>query len=154
MKRRKLLGLGALLGLAPFLPKLDVKLMDGTVESVYPLAPPNPLARPIPTEDNLFTINVEGNVTVYPKNGESRITGTGYLDKNPQLIYWETTVKQYNGHYQEAIIKIDRGISGKVISIVEENTSLPEVYIEGVEHPFIPHPMYLKKEVTITCQRI
>ena len=154
MKRRKLLGLGALLGLAPFLPKLDVELMDGTVESFTPLIPPNPLASIQETVDNLFTINVEGNVTVYPKNGESRITGTGYIDKNPQLIHWETTVKN-NYRHSEPIIKIDYGISGKVISIVEENIPLPEVYIEGVKHPpFVPHPMYLKKKVTITCQRI
>ena len=155
MKRRKLLGLGALLGLAPFLPKSDVQLMDGTVESFTPLIPPNPLASIQETVDSLFTINVEGNVTVYPKNGESRITGTGYIDKNPQLIHWETTVKNNYRHSEEPIIKIDYGISGKVISIVEENIPLPEVYIEGVKHPpFVPHPMYLKKKVTITCQRI
>ena len=111
MKRRKLLGLGALLGLAPFLPKLDVELMDGTVESFTPLIPPNPLAS-----------------------------------------IQETTVKNNYRHSEEPIIKIDYGISGKVISIVEENIPLPEVYIEGV--PFVPHPMYLKKKVTITCQRI
>ena len=89
---------------------------------------------------------------MYPKNGESIITGTGYIDKNPQLIHWETTVKNNYRHSEEPIIKIDYGISGKVISIVEENIPLPEVYIEGV--PFVPHPMYLKKKVTITCQRI
>jgi len=57
MKRRKLLGLGALLGLAPFLPKSDVQLMDGTVESFTPLIPPNPLASIQETVDSLFTIN-------------------------------------------------------------------------------------------------
>ena len=155
MKRRNFLGLGALLGLAPVLPKLDVKLMDGAVESFTPLTPLTPTASIQETIDSLFTINVEGNITVYPKNGESIITGTGYIDKNPQLIYWETTVKNNHRQSEEPIIKIDRGISGKVISIVEENTPPPEVYIEGVKHPpFVPHPMYLKKKVTITCQKI
>jgi len=154
MKRRKLLGLGALLGLAPFLPKLDVQLMGGTVESFTPLMPPTPTASIQETIDSLFTINVEGNITVYPKNGESRITGTGYIDKNPQLIYWETTVKNNYRQGEAPIIEIDRGILGKVISIVEENTPLPEVYIEGYTHTFTPHPMYLKKKVTITCKKL
>lgn len=128
--------------------------MDGMVESFPDIKPPTPISTIQETVDSLFTINVEGNITVYPKNGESIITGTGYIDKNPQLIYWETTVKNNHRQSEEPIIKIDRGISGKVISIVEENEPMPEFYIEGVEHPFIPHPMYLKKKVTITCQKI
>jgi hypothetical protein len=154
MKRRNFLGLGALLGLAPVLPKLDVKLMDGAVESFTPLTPLTPTASIQETIDSLFTINVEGNITVYPKNGESRITGTGYIDKNSQLIYWETTVKDNYRHCEDTIIKIDCGISGKVISIVEENTPPPEVYIEGYTHPFISNPTYLKKKIIITCRKI
>lgn len=157
MKRRELLGLGALLGLAPLLPKLDVRLMDDSVESFTPLIPPTPTASIQETVDSLFTIHVDGSVIITQKDGEVEMTGTGYIDDNHGLIYWKTIIKENCGYGNEPIIEINHGtFSGKMVSIHQEAVPMPEFYIEGVKEPFCPHPNFINTDpkVSIICRKI
>ena len=157
MERRKLLGLGALLSLVPFLPKMNILLEDGTVESFTPLIPPDPLSTIQETLDSLVRIDVTGMISMYTKKGKSIINGTGYIGDN--FISWEIEVKENWGYGDEPKLRIPglRYPLMKVISVkAEQQPEIPEFYIEGVEEPFVPHPNFLNFEMKyiITCQKL
>lgn len=150
MERRNFLGLGALLGLAPLLPKLDVRLMDGTVESFTPLIPPTPTASIQETVDSLFTIHVDGSVTITQKEGENEISGIGYI--KDELISWKSTIKENYRQEEEPVIEINNNLLGRMVTISAERETIPEFYINGVAEPFSPHPNLMK--VKIICRKI
>ena len=166
MECRKLLGLGALLGLAPFLPKIDIgEEKPIPVERIGHRFHPEEFKNNFVSdeiEQDFIKINVTGAISITPKKRKSIIEGTGNIGED--FVSWGFEVKiNHLPNDPLPIIKVQSETSGlwynlmKVIYVdAEQQPKIPELYIEGVEEPFVPHPNFLNFEMKyiITCQKI
>ena len=121
MERRNFLGLGALLGLIPLLPKLDITLTDGAKESFTPLIPPEPTSTIQETVDSIFEISVtEFQIPMGHKNQFERwyqITGKGILDGGIVTFKTEKIKEGTDARSDPPIIWINETQKAKLISV-------------------------------------
>ncbi len=158
MERRNFLGIAALLGLSPMLPRnvfteeqgapgiVKAKTFDGEeVEFGEPLI-----------LDDEFKIKVaDGKMEIImPENEEDvglLIRGKGWLENS--LVDFE--IEQISKHPIKATVMINKDKNHKHELInINGHRDIPDIYIEGWSEPTVPHPMfYPPMTVEIICRK-
>jgi hypothetical protein len=158
MERRNFLGLGALLGLIPLLPKLDITLEDGTKENFTPLNPPTSTSTLQETLDSIFEISVtEFQIPVGHKNQFGRwyqITGKGILNGEIATFKTDKIKEETNAINNPLLIWINETQKAKLISV---RSSYEPIFTSN--YPYDDdftqkNFIHGRSETILTCQKI